>query len=98
MGTASVEIHSEVTHACKAVQQVDFVPEEQLEIIATNVFLRVKKTNDGDGDTTLISGIRAALFDHVNSLGIRGLPMRQGISERLDGPVDLSDARRGAFD
>ena len=98
MGTASVEIHSEVTHACKAVQHADFVPEEQLEVIATDVFLRVKKTNDGDGDTTLISGIRAALFDHVNSLGIRVLPMRQVVRERPDGPVDVFSAGRGVFD
>ena len=82
------EIRREVTHACKAVQHADFLFQEQLEVIATDVFLRIRPSNDGVGDTTLISRIRAEIYDHLGHLGIRILPIREPVSQRLDGPVD----------
>ena len=87
MGMAMSAVRREIIRACKAVQQADFILQEQLEVIATDVFLRVKQSNDGCGDTTLISGIRRELLDHVRGLGIRVLPMRNPVSERIDGPV-----------
>lgn len=88
MGMANNQIRREVIYACKTMQHAGFIFQEDLEIIATEVFLRVRQSNDGDGDTTLISGIRTELFDYLKSLGIRILPIRDPVSQRLDGPVD----------
>mgnify|MGYP006421892285 CR=1 FL=1 len=88
MNKPSPDIQNEVMHACKALRQADFVPREQLEIIATDVFLRVTTVNDGCEDTTLINRIRAEILDYVSSLGIKVLPIRRWVSQRLDGPVN----------
>ena len=90
MNTVSSEIRSEIMRACDALRQVDFVPQEELEIIATDVFLRAKQSNDDSGDSALVEVIRSELFDYVGHLGIVILPIRQSISHRLDGPVDAS--------
>lgn len=92
-------IHSEIASACRPLENVDYVPQEELEIIATDVFLKVGGCCDGDRETTLISGIRRALFDHVSSLGIQVLPISYRAHGRLDGPVDTySNDARGAPD
>ena len=88
MNNPAPDIQNEVVHACKALRQADFVPQEQLEIIATDVFLRVTALNEGLEDTTLINRIRAEILDYVSSLGIRVLPIRRWASQRLDGPVN----------
>ncbi|MGM0434969.1 MAG: hypothetical protein ACQEQ1_09950 [Pseudomonadota bacterium] len=98
MGMAVSQIQKEITHACKTVENADYVPQEELEIIATEVFLRVRTSDCGDQETTLIHGIRAALFDHVNRLGIRVLPIRYRASERLDGPVDVFSVAHSGVD
>ncbi len=81
-------LHSEIASACRSLEDVDCVPQETLEIIATDVFLKVRTCSDGDQETTLISRIRRALFDHVSSLGIRVLPISHRAHGRLDGPVN----------
>lgn len=88
------EIRREIPRACRTLRQADFILQEHLEVIATEVFLRVKQSNDGYGDTTLISDIRAELFDYLKSLGIRILPIRKSASQRLDGPVDANCLER----
>jgi hypothetical protein len=88
MNTISSEIRSDIMRSCDALRQADFVPQEELEIIATDVFLRAKQSNDDDGETALINGIRNELFDYVSCLGIVVLPIRQSVSQRLGGPVD----------
>ncbi|PAU79652.1 hypothetical protein CK501_12660 [Halovibrio salipaludis] len=82
------DIHIEVTQACEALQKAEVVPQEELEIIATDVLLRVRTPNEGGEDTTLVNRIRAELIDHVSSLGVTVLPIRRSVSQRLDGPVN----------
>ena len=88
MNKVSSDLRSDVMHACKALRQADFVPQEQLEIIATDVFLRVTTLNDGRDDATLINRIRAEILDYVDSIGVQVLPIRRLASQRLDGPVN----------
>ena len=97
MSKADPDIHTEVTSACKALRKAEFVPQEELEIIATELFLRVGTSNEPGEDKALISRIRAEILDYVTSLGIRVLPIRRSVSQRIDGPVDARSAGRGAL-
>ncbi|WP_077530944.1 hypothetical protein [Vreelandella utahensis] len=99
MGMAMSQIQREIARGCKGLENIDYVPQEKLEVIATDVFIRIRLSEDGEQETMLISGIRAALFQYVKALGIQVLPINNGRSSgRLDGPVDVFSVGRSAPD